>query len=248
MRGGGAFPNLPGSMTSSPSAENQPKDHGAPAATATDFAASMHSFWEKNRSSIFILIAAVLIGIVGREGWQYYRAAHERDIAAEYAKVAGTPDKLAAFAAEHAGHSLAGVALLRLADDKYTAGDFKAAATNYAKAAETLDVAALKARAKLGAAMSQLGAGDQAAGEAALKAISADAALVKTVRAEATYHLALLAQQAGKTDDMKKLVEEVSQIDATSAWAQRAFVLRATLDAGKKPDAGAAITFKPGGE
>lgn len=235
-------------MTSTPSAENQPKDHGAPAATATDFAASMHSFWEKNRSSIFILIAAVLIGIVGREGWQYFSASRERDIEADYAKVAGTPDKLAAFAAEHSGHALAGVALLRIADEKYTAGDFKTAAANYAKAADALNNDALKARAKLGSAMSQLGAGDQAAGEAALKALSADTALVKTVRAEATYHLALLAQQAGKTDDVKKLVEEVSKIDATSAWAQRAFVLRATLDEGKKADAGAAITFKPGGE
>jgi predicted negative regulator of RcsB-dependent stress response len=235
-------------MTSSPPAENQPKDHATPAATAPDFAASMHAFWEKNRGSIYILCAAVLLGIVGREGWQYFSAMRERGIEAEYAKVAGASDQLAAFAASHPGHSLAGVALLRLADEKYTAGDFKTAAAHYAKAAEALGNDALKARARLGGAMSQLGAGDQAAGEAALKALSADAALVKTVRAEATYHLALLAKEAGKTDELKKLVEEVSKIDATSAWAQRAFVLRATLDEGKEPEAGNAITFKPGGE
>lgn len=232
-------------MTSHPSAENPNKDQVAP---APDFAASMHVFWEKNRSSIYILCAAVLVGIVGREGWQYFSAMRERDIEAEYAKVAGATDRLTAFAAEHPGHPLAGVALLRLADEKYTAGDFKTATANYTKAAEQLNNEALKGRAKLGAAMSQLGAGDQAAGETVLKALSADAALVKTVRAEATYHLALLAKEAGKTDELKKLVEEVSKIDPTSAWAQRAFVLRATLDEGKKAEAGGAITFKPGGE
>lgn len=240
-----ALPNLRVSMTSTPSADNQNKDQAAP---APDFAASVHTFWQQNGSSVLILCAAVLIGIVGREGWQYYSASRERDITADYAK-ATTSDRLTAFAASHTGHPLAGVALLRVADGNYTDGNFKAATTSYTQAAAALPNDALKARARLGAAMSQLAAGDKAAGESALKSLSTDATLAKTVRAEATYHLAVFINDSGKPEDAKKLADEVSKIDANGVWAQRAFVLRATLEEGKQAEQGTpAITFKPGGQ
>lgn len=222
-----------------------------PPAGADAFAADVHSFWEKNRSFIFILVAAVLIGLIGREGWQWFQSSREQAVQEEYAKIADRIDQLPKFAEANKGHSLAGVAWLRVADEAYTKGDYKGAAADYAKAAETLENDALKSRAKLGAAMSQLAGGDKAAGEASLKALSADTKSMPAARAEATYHLAVLAKDAGKADEAKKLIEEITKIEAAGLWAQRAFALRAQLDAGKPAEAAAtsapAVEFKPKG-
>lgn len=222
-----------------------------PPAGADAFAADVHSFWEKNRSFIFILIAAILIGLVGREGWQWFQGSRERGVQEEYAKAGDRIDQLAKFADAHKGHALAGVALLRVADDAYAKNDFKSAATSYTKAADALENGALKSRAKLGAAMSQIAAGDKATGEAALKALGADVKAVPALRAEAMYHLAVLAKEAGRADDATKAIEEIAKIDASGLWAQRAFALRAQLEAGK-PAAPAAsgtpsVEFKPKG-
>lgn len=236
-------------MTTDPSVVNQTQDTAAPAPVAPDHAAQLQSFWEKNRSFIIGICVVILLAIIGREGWDYFSASREKQIAADYAAVANQPDKLAKFAEEHSNHALAGVAWLRMADDKYGAGDYKASAALYQKAAGALPLEVLKARAKLGAAMSQIAGGDKTAGEASLKTLSADAASDKTVRAEAAYHLAALASEAGKTEEALKLADEVAKIDPIGVWAQRAFVLRATL-AAKTPAAPApgGIQFKPGGE
>lgn len=211
---------------------------------------AIHGFWAKNRQAILVLCVAALLAIIGREAWQYFAASREQAVQADYAKIADQTAKLEAFANANAGHALAGVAWLRLADEKITAGDFKTAAAYYQKATNSLQNDALLSRAKLGAAVSQLNGGDQAAGEAALKAIGADASLDKGVRAEATYHLAVFAVDAGKTDEAKKLAEEVSKIDPLSSWAQRATLLLTSSPAAAKPAATAAptLSFKPGGE
>ena len=212
------------------------------------FEVAVQVFWEKNRSFILGACAAALLAIIAREGWQYYSVHHEQDVQAEFARIADQPAKLSAFADANPGHPLAGVANLKLADDKYSAGDYSGAATGYAKAAGSLKHEALLGRAKLGVAMSQLSGSDKTAGEAALKALSADSTQLKGVRAEATYHIASLATVAGKADEVKKLVALISQIDATSSWAQRATMLLANLPAGpasgEAPAAG--LNFKPG--
>jgi hypothetical protein len=205
-------------------------------------------FWARNRNFIYAVIVAAVLVIAGREGWTYFSASREADAQADYAKAAGNSDRLAAFAAAHAGHALAGVAYLQAADDKFSSADYKAAATFYAKAAASLTDDGLVGRAKLGAAVSQLDSGDQAGGEAALKALSDDTGAFKAARAEAAYHLASLALGAGRTEDARKLADQVSRIDATSPWAQRATVLQAGLPAETgKPAATAStgITFKP---
>jgi len=211
---------------------------------------AVHGFWAKNRQLILVLCVAALLAIIGREAWQYFAASREQAVQAEYAKIADQTAKLEAFANANSGHALAGVAWLRLADEKFAAGDFKTAAAHYQKATASLKNAILLGRAKLGAAVSQLNGGDRAAGEAALKAIGADTALDKGVRAEATYHLAVFAVDAGKADEVKKLAEEVSKIDPLSSWAQRATLLLTSSPAAAKPAATSAptLSFKPGGE
>ena len=202
-----------------------------PAVVEPGFEVAVQEFWARNRNFVLLLCAAALLVIAGREGWQYFANAREKDLQAEYAKVGDSADRLAKFADEHSGHALAGVASLRVADGKYSVADYKSAATAYQKAAGSLQNDALLGRAKLGAAVSLLQSGDQAGGEAALKALSADPAVFASARAEAAYHLASLAAAAGQADEVKKLTAQVSVIEANGPWAQRASLLVASLPA-----------------
>lgn len=231
-------------MSQLPPANQSPQ--GAAPVYAPSFETAVQTFWARNRQGILMVCTVALLAIVGREGWQYIAASREQAVQEEYAKLADQTAKLAAFADAHAGHALAGIAYLRLADEKFSVGDYKTAATQYQKSAGSLHNEVLLGRARLGAAISRLNSGDQAAGETALKAISADAALAKGARAEATYHLTSLAAAAGKMDEVRKLADEVAKIDAASSWAQRATLLLASQPAAASPpptDAG--LTFKP---
>ena len=226
--------------------QNQPAVPPAQPPAAPSFEEQVHIFWTNNRRQIYFLCAAILFALIGKEGWRIYAEQREQDIARDYSH-ATTPEKLATFAADHPGHVLGAVAHLSLADQKYRAGDFKAAADFYQQAQVGLANEALLGRARLGAAMSRLNAGDTSAGEAALKSIGADTSAFKTVRAEAMYHLASLALEAGKTDETRRLLDEIARIDASGVWAQRAMVLRTTLPSESKPGSDASpVTFKPG--
>ncbi len=216
------------------------------------FEEAVHAFWTRNRNFVLMLCAVALLVIAGREGWQYFANAREKDLQADYARAGDSADRLAKFADEHSGHALAGVACVRVADAKFAAADYKAAASYYQKATGSLKNEVLLGRAKLGAAVSLLDSGDQAGGEAALKALSADPAVFASARAEATYHLASLAAAAGNADEVRRLTAQVSVIEANGPWAQRATVLIASLPATAKPAAGATtdtpslgISFKP---
>ncbi len=208
-----------------PAGHQTPDQAAAPAQPAVEEA--LHSFWEKNRSFILIVCVVAVLVVIGREGWHYYTAQQEQAVQAEFARAGDRAEQLSAFAKAHEGHSLAAIAHLRIADQRYAAGDYRQAAENYTKAVGSLKNAALLGRARLGVAISQLNAGDKAAAEATLKAIGADTALSKGNRAEATYHLASLALEAGNTAEVSRLAAEIGKIDPTSVWAQRATALMA---------------------
>lgn len=227
-------------MTSHSPAENQTKDQ-TDTVVAPDFAAEVQTFWEKNRTLVLALCAAVLLAIIGFEAMRYFNAARNQSAQEAYAKAAGSPEKLANFANEYSGHALASVALLQVADAKYAAGDYAAALTGYQKATPVLTTSSLKARARLGAAVSRIGSGDQAGAQTDLKAIGADVAVDKNIRAEATYHLATLANEAGRTDEVRQLLDEVSKLDGMGIWAQRGMQLRASLT----PESASPLTLKP---
>lgn len=211
-------------MNIPPPAGHQPPDQVAVPAQP-GFEEVAHAFWEKNRRLILLACAAALLVVIGREGWHYYNAQREESLRADFARAGDRVEQLAGFAQANAGHPLAGVAYLRIADQRYTAGDHRQAQENYTKAAAAVTDPALLGRARVGAALSQMHAGDRAGAEAALKAISADAALLKGVRAEATYCLASLALEAGNSAEVDRLVAEIGKIDPAGMWSQRATAL-----------------------
>jgi hypothetical protein len=219
----GRFRNLPGSMNLPPPAGHPTPEQ--PVAIEPGFEDAVQAFWDKNRRLILLACAAALLVVIGRYGWEYMAEQKEEGIRTAFARTADRPEQLAAFAKEHEGHALAGVALLRIADQRYAAADYRSALENYNKAASGLKNSALLGRARVGAAMSQLYSGDKAAAETALKAISADASLTKAVRAEAGYHLASLALEAGNHAEVDRVVAEIGKIDPAGIWSQRATTL-----------------------
>ncbi|MEO6995341.1 MAG: tetratricopeptide repeat protein [Lacunisphaera sp.] len=237
-------------MSQLPSADRS-SSSAKPAAVPVEltFEDKAQAFWDKNKNSILLFCALILVGIIVRQGWQYFSEMREKSRQEDYARASDKSDQLIAFAESNVGHPLAGVAYLQVADQKFEAGDYKDAAALYTKAAGSLKNDALLGRAKLGAAVSLVESGDAAGGESALKAVSADQTLIKAVRAEATYHLAALASDAGRIEDAKKLVDDVTKIDLGGPWAQRATMLLSTLSSGDKAaPATSGFSIKPEGK
>lgn len=197
---------------------------------ADHFTEWLQLFWAKNSAAVLTGCTLVLLGILAKGGWEMYVEHREASIGKAYG-VATTTEQVKQFIASHAGHPLSGVALLRLADEDYAAGKYAEAGANYEKAIAPLGELPLGARAKLGAAMSQILAGKAAEGEASLKKIMDDASSFKALRAEAAYHLISQSVSSGKTGEINALIDKLLQIDGTSIWAQRAMMLRAQLPA-----------------
>ncbi len=224
-------------MSQTPSPENP-----VPASTDEhDFAAKIQLLWDKHRQQIIQACTGVILGLIAWQGWEYWQSSREANTRAEYASLGADTTKLAAFANEHDGHLLAAIARVRLADEAYGKSDFKTATSLYQQAAESLPVSnPLQGRVRIGAAISQLQAGDAAAAASALKAIADDTQALSSVRSEAAYHLAVAAKTAGKFDEARRLLDEISKIDPSSLWDQRGFALRNSLE-----EAAAASTPAP---
>lgn len=209
--------------------EPTPAPADSTAAVTTDKYAfdetTLHRFWRQNGQMLILVCAAVLLAILAKGGWDYFAAQKEESVRKAYA-AATTSEKLKAFADDHSGHVLAGIARLRLADEAYAAGKGAEAVTAYEAAVPALQDSALAARARLGVAMARIQAGRKADGETALRELVGQADLAKATRAEAGYHLATLAYAGGRTDEVLKYCDQIMEIDAGSAWAQRAQMLR----------------------
>ena len=198
---------------------------GAAGAASLSFDEMLHQLWRQYGRAVTIGCAAVLLAILARGGWDYFSAQKEQAVRQDYA-AATTSEKLKAFANDHAGHILAGVARLRLADEAYAAGKGDEACAAYEAALPMLKDSLLADRARLGLAMAKVQAGRTADGEAALREFAGQADGSTGLRAEAAYHLASLAHTAGRTEDVKKYADQLMQIDAGGPWAQRAQMLR----------------------
>ncbi|MCU0792126.1 MAG: hypothetical protein MUE42_04595 [Opitutaceae bacterium] len=218
---------------------------------APTFEDRLQMFWEKHSRTIVALVVLVTVVLVGRWAFDLFAERREQAIRAEYA-AAGTSAQLQAFITSHPKAALAGVAALRLADEAYAAGNYADAGTQYAAAIPLLGTDPLAARAKVGAALSPLMAGDTAAAKTALESLANDTALVAAARAESAYHLAVLARDGGQIEEANKWAALVLSVDPESVWSQRAMQLRAALPvvsaspataAGEASAEGASIAF-----
>jgi hypothetical protein len=195
---------------------------------ALTFEDTVNQIWKRNRNLVWGLIGLVAAVVLGKGGWEYMQHQRELGVGKDYA-AATTSAQLKAFAASHSGHSLAGVAHLRVADEAYTAGKPADAIAAYDQAAAILKTGPLAARAKIGRAMAKVQSGKAPEGSNELKQIAADTTQLNSVRAEATYHLASLASESGDAAEVIKYSDELNKLAPSSPWAQRGTMLRASL-------------------
>ena len=188
-------------------------------------------FWIENKKTILITCALVLLVLVAKELAIYYIDQRERAVGAEFAAAGNDAAKLRSFTSAHADHQLAGLAWLALGDVAYKGGNYAEAVTAYDKAVPLTAATAFGGRALIGKAFSQSQAGDKAKAEAAFKAIVADVMQSSATRGEARFHLAVLAIEAGRIEDARKLIDEVQATDLSGVWSERAGALRAGLPA-----------------
>lgn len=215
------------------------------ASTGESFELWLHEFWSKNRTVVYVAIVAVILIIVGREAWQVYQARQEQSVRAAYASATDTEARRQ-FAREHAGHPLAGLALLALADEAYARSDYAAAGRTYTEALADIKEPALVARARLGEAMAALQAGLVAKGEPLLRQLAEDTTVLDAIRIEAWYHLASLEVSEGDSaaanasldkfqallmPEMQATGRNAAPGEATRAWFMRGASLRARIQA-----------------
>jgi hypothetical protein len=198
---------------------------------APTFEDRVQAFWEKNKSLIVLACAAVLLVIVGRGATSIWQDHQRSAQAADYAAAGDDATALAAFAADHSGSVLAGVAELRLGDLALVAADYAKARGHYDTARLALAGTPFAARLDLSRAIAVLKSGEVAGGTAALQALADDVNLAADARAEATYHLASLAADTGDRDRVTSLVERIGNLTPLSTWNQRATMLLAMLPA-----------------
>jgi predicted negative regulator of RcsB-dependent stress response len=209
---------------------NRPGDPAEKTDVQPPFEEQLRAVWEKkeNRTAVFAGCAIVVVMILGWYAYKAFAAQREAEIESVYS-AAVTPARLRAFARDNAGHPLAGVAHLKLADEAYTAGNYSEAIGNYDKAAAALSGTPFASRALFGKAICQIRSGKSVEGTTLLLQLAEDAVQLKALRCEAAYHLASLAFDAGNFDDVNKFTDLVMQVDASGVWAQRSLMLRARI-------------------
>jgi hypothetical protein len=220
-------------MTATPSDPQSAGDARHPDAAerspiALTFEDKLQLLWRRHRVLIVGFCVVVTLTIIGLGAWDYLQARQELDVEKAYA-AASTPESLKAFADAHSDHTLAGAAYLRIADDAFAAGKTSDALANYEKAAGIFKEGPFAARTKLGLAVTKVVSGKTAEGTTELKQLVDDGAQFKGIRAEAAYHLASLAAEAGVAADVQKYSDLLMQIDPGSPWTRQAFGLRASL-------------------
>lgn len=208
-------------------------------------------FWQKNRNFIYAVCIAIILAILGRGIYGKIEAHREAGVRAAFA-AAVTPAQLQAFVREHPGHTLAGVAYLKLGDTAYADAHYETARDDYQKAATALKGTPFGARAHLGEGISLIQAGKTTEGSSILESLANDSAQLQAVRSEAAYHLAALAFAQHDYEKVAKLTDQVMQMDSSGLWAQRALILRARLPASataKGSGSAPAVSLKlPGGK
>jgi predicted negative regulator of RcsB-dependent stress response len=214
-----------------PASPPNPNSAGAPGAARVEVPVDeqLKQFWQKNSNLIVVICFLFFLSVLGKGVWDYMAGQRELTLRQDFAAASATPEKLLAFAMAHPDDTLGGVARLKLADDAYASGRIGEALAGYEKAGEVIKSGPLAARIQLGLAITKIQAGQVSEGEANLRQILGDASQSNSVRAEAGYDLASCAASSGRSADVEKIAEQIMQIDPSSPWAQRAFVLSSTL-------------------
>lgn len=213
---------------------------------AVTFEDQLQLFWNKNRNAVIGAIVVMVIVIIGLQAWKMIETQRKAATSLAFG-AATTVEAKRNFARDHAGHPLAGAALLKVADDSYTNGRFEEAARGYASATAALTEPLFVGRSRIGEAVSALKAGQTTKGEQLLTKIAEDTTLLLAYRAQAYYEIATFAEAAGDIAKARDSVDKLRALDPEGYWANVATALRERLSADSTAvapaDAGAGTTI-----
>lgn len=210
---------------STPAKSENPAGTEAEVNVTPGFEEKLNQFWQRNRRGLVMLCTVILLAILAKGGWEYLAAQKEQDVRKAYAAAATIAQKRS-FAEAHAGHELAGVAWLQVADAAYAEGKSADAIAAYQASTKILTEGPLSGRAALGLAMAQIQAGQTEAGKAALRTLADSASAPKGIRTEAAYHLASMAHAGGDDATFQQFAQQIMQIDPASPWSQRLMMMQ----------------------
>lgn len=184
--------------------------------------------WKDYRKLIIAVVVVFFGLLIGYQSVGYLDERGEAGVREAFRSVTDAESRLA-FAQEHAGHPLSGLAYLELASEEYESGDFADAAAHYEAAIEPLGESPLSGRAKLGYAVTVIRSEDVDSGEQLLRSIVEDGSQLDGTRAEAAYHLAILYWSRGDFAEVKKHLEQIEELERPGFWMTKAEGLRTTI-------------------
>lgn len=219
-------PTNPDNAPNPPTFPARSKDMDSTLPPGADAEERFNEFWKQNGTSIFVSIAIAAVVVLGVQTWRYMQQRAEMATRAEYAAAAGSHEQLAGFASDNAGHPLAGVAYMDMANAEFQRGEFQQAGEHYRMAREELKGNPLSVRAQMGEAMSALLGTNPDQGVAALRSIVDNVDNLQSTRAEAAYNLAMHYWQKKDWQSLKDIVTLAESFEDGGIYTYQTRLLR----------------------
>jgi len=182
-------------------------------------------FWKRNRNKIQLTIVVVLLVAVGGLGFKAFQRKKLEKTQGAYLEAVQSGET-EAFAKKYSSSPLAGLILLQSADKAFEEEDFTQAITRYKEAGTALKGTIIEGRTQLGGAIANIYAGNEAEGKKLLGSIAQNPKLLESDRAEAAYHLAILALNKGETDTARTQLDFIETLNNSGFWGQKAALLK----------------------
>ncbi len=179
-------------------------------------------FWERYKTLIITGIIAAIVATIAVQGVRVYRDSRLATVQADF-MAATTNEERIAFAKANSGHTLAGIALLEAADNRFADEAFSEAAPLYADAAKSLAQAPeLRARALLGHGVALARSGDRTQAVTILNGLFRDTTAADALRAEAAYHSAVITLEDGQPEQARETLQSILPLRNAGIWRNQA--------------------------
>lgn len=179
--------------------------------------------WERRKKIILLSAGVIFAAGMAFISWRSLSASKAEALGAEYNAISDPALKLA-FAERHAGEPLAAFAALESADAAYAKGDYAEAASRYGRTVALASsvrprVAAVLARARIGAAVSEIRAGRADEGLKLLGEIADTLSNPAALRAHALFLLAEHACGEKKFDRARNFLNRIDlEASGSAEW------------------------------
>lgn len=182
-------------------------------------------FWKRNRDKIQITMVVVLLVAVGGLGFKAFQRKKLEKTQNAYLEAVQSGETQA-FAQKYASSPLAGLVLLQSADKAFDKEEFTQAVSLYKEAGAALKGTVIEGRTQLGEAIANIYAGNEAKGKTLLGSIAQNPKLLESDRAEAAYHLAVLALNQDELDIARTQLDFIETLNDSGFWGQKAALLK----------------------